>query len=85
MENSLEKLFPEIAREWDFEKNAPLRPDSVGHGSTKKVYWICSRGHSYQARIDHRTIMHSGCPYCSGKRSVPGENDLKTIYQDIAA
>ena len=85
MENSLEKLFPEIAREWDFEKNAPLRPDSVGHGSTKKVYWICSRGHSYQARIDHRTIMHSGCPYCSGKRPVPGENDLKTIYPDIAA
>ena len=82
--NSLESLFPDIAAEWDHEKNAPLTPDSVGHGSTKRVYWICPKGHSYPARIDHRTIMHSGCPYCAGKLPVKGENDLKTVYPDIA-
>lgn len=84
MTESLELLFPDIAKDWDYDKNSPLRPDQIGHGSTKKVYWICEKGHSYAARIDHRTIMHSGCPYCGGKLPIIGENDLQTVYPDIA-
>ena len=75
---------PSIAREWDYKKNGQLNPDTIGHGSTKKVFWICPEGHSYQARIDHRTIMHSGCPYCAGKLPIVGQNDLATLYPDIA-
>lgn len=82
---SLEKHSPDIAEEWDYERNSPLRPDQVGHGSTKKVFWICAKGHSYEARIDHRTIMHSGCPYCGGKRVIKGQNDLLTVFPDVAA
>ncbi|MBR0157763.1 MAG: zinc-ribbon domain-containing protein [Clostridia bacterium] len=82
---SLEKHSPDIAKEWDYERNSPLRPDQVGHGSTKKVFWICAKGHSYEARIDHRTIMHSGCPYCGGKRVIKGQNDLLTVFPDVAA
>ena len=85
LKNSLQSDFPEIAKEWDFEKNAPLLPDAVGHGSTKKVFWICKKGHSYEARVDHRTIMKSGCPYCAGKKPLAGLNDLATVYPDIAS
>ena len=82
---SLQDKYPEIAAQWDHERNAPLKPDQVGFGSTKKVYWICPRGHSYQSRIDHRTVMRSGCPYCSNKKPIVGENDLLTLYPEIAS
>lgn len=26
-----------------------------------------------------------GCPYCSGLLAIPGENDLATLYPEIAA
>ena len=77
--------FPEIASEWDYEKNAPAVPSDFGHGSTKKAWWICEKGHSYYARIDHRTIMHSGCPYCHNKKALKGENDLATVFPDLAS
>ena len=85
MHSTLQIKFPEIAREWDVERNNPLLPGDVGHGSTRKVFWICPRGHSYEARIDHRTIMKSGCPYCAKKKPLVGFNDLATIYPDIAS
>ncbi|MBR6935778.1 MAG: zinc-ribbon domain-containing protein [Clostridia bacterium] len=85
MYSSLAIHSPDIAKEWDYVKNSPLRPDQIGHGSTKKVFWICKKGHSFEARIDHRTIMHSGCPYCSGKRLLKGQNDLLTLYPEVAA
>ena len=45
-ENSLFFLFPEIAKEWDYEKNGDLKPTDVTKGSDKKVWWKCKKGHS---------------------------------------
>ncbi|MBQ2118257.1 MAG: zinc-ribbon domain-containing protein, partial [Clostridia bacterium] len=73
---------PRILAEWDAEKNAPrgLFPDRITQGSTQKAWWKCAIGHEWEARIDHRFVMHANCPYCSGKRPVIGENDLKTRF-----
>lgn len=38
--NDLEQKFPDIASEWDFEKNE-LKPDEVAAQSNKMVYWKC--------------------------------------------
>lgn len=27
----------------------------------------------------------SGCPYCAGRKVLPGFNDLETLYPDVAA
>ncbi len=63
--------YPEIAAEWDYEKNEDLTPNSVSYGSNKKVWWLCSKGHSYQAWITDRTgKKKTGCPYCAGKRKL---------------
>ena len=40
--NDLETKFPDIAKEWDYEKNAPLTPKQILAGSNKKVWWLCS-------------------------------------------
>ena len=41
-------------------------------------------GHHYQARVDHRTVMKSGCPFCAGKKVLRGFNDLESKYPQIA-
>lgn len=81
---SLSVSHPEIAKEWDYARNGDLTPDTVTRGMTKKANWVCSKGHTYTARIDHRCSMHSGCPICANKQALAGYNDLETHYPIIA-
>lgn len=62
---SLADLYPQIAEEWDYEKNAPLTPALVAAHSGKKAYWICEKGHNYSSVIASRTSDDCGCPVCS--------------------
>ena len=82
-ENDLATLYPDIAKQWDSEKNS-LTPQEVKYGSHKKAWWICDKGHSWQASIKERCLSGNGCPYCAGKRAIPGVNDFSTLYPDIA-
>ena len=73
---------PEIAAELVNPADALL-----GCGSSKPVKWRCPKGHVYTARPYNRTnAKHpTGCPVCSGKAVVAGENDLATTDPDVAA
>ena len=82
--NDLASQAPTVAAEWDAEKNGRLTPQSVTPTSNRKVWWRCEKGHSYQAVIASRT-PGSGCPYCSGRRVLPGFNDLATLEPRVAA
>ncbi|MCR4702172.1 MAG: hypothetical protein K5665_00755 [Saccharofermentans sp.] len=82
--NDLATKYPEIATEWDYEKNFPLTPDRISSASNSTYMWICPRGHSYDCSADKRTLRGSGCPYCSGKRVLVGFNDLKSQYPEYA-
>lgn len=81
--NDLATKFPKIAKEWCYEKNAPLTPKDVSPGSGKKVWWICPKGHDYEMTISHRSTG-GGCPYCANKRVWVGFNDLETKFPKIA-
>lgn len=83
--NDLLSLFPDVAAEWDYDKNDPLTPDKV-IGSSQKRYWWKGKecGHEWQARIDHR-VKGNGCPYCSGHRPIKGVSDLLTVNPQLAA
>ena len=77
-------LNPALAAEWDAEKNGELKPSDVLAGSNKYVWWKCKNGHSWRARILSRS-RGAGCLVCTGKAVIPSENDLATLYPDIAA
>lgn len=82
-ENCLENKFPELIKEWDFDKNVNLKPFHVSYSSNKKSWWICKNCHeSYCMQISHKT-KGKGCPYCSGKK-VCNWNCLATKFPDIA-
>ena len=84
-EMSLAAEYPALAKEWDTAKNAPLAPNQVLSGSRWKVWWTCANGHSWRAAVFSRTSLGTGCPVCTGKQALAGENDLATLYPDIAA
>lgn len=75
---------PKLIAEWNYEKNIDLDPSKLTLGSNKKVWWICSKGHEWEAVIANR-IKGTGCPFCSGRYAVKGVNDLQTINPTLAA
>ena len=82
-ECSILDLNPEIAREWNYEKNGSLKPDSFTANSNKIVWWKCSKRHEWQSKINNRN-NGNGCPYCSGRYAIQGENDLQTANPALA-
>lgn len=62
--NDLATTHPEIAKEWDYEKNNE-KPDEVMAGSNIKKYWfICPKGHSYKTTVLGRK-RGTDCPQCN--------------------
>jgi very-short-patch-repair endonuclease len=63
--NRLSFKLPEILVEWDYEKNKDKIPEKFHCGSGKKVWWKCSKGHSWKTSISMRTGRDkTGCPDC---------------------
>ncbi|MEV6138997.1 zinc-ribbon domain-containing protein [Nocardia sp. NPDC051990] len=84
--NDLGTRRPDIAVEWDHDRNGDLTPEQVVPGSNKSVHWWCSKaGHQWEASIVSRTSMGTGCPFCSGRRAIAGVNDLASQCPEIAA
>jgi DNA-directed RNA polymerase subunit RPC12/RpoP len=68
--NDLESRCPEIAKEWDIEKNRNRTPNSVHYGTTRKVWWKCSKcGREWYTSVRSRTLDEVGCPECRKSRN----------------
>ena len=81
--NDLETINPNLAKEWDYNKNGDLKPSDVLPGSHKEVWWICKRNHSWKKSVKERTGGNN-CPYCSNQRILAGYNDLATTNPELA-
>lgn len=68
----------ELLDEWNYEKNDKISPETISYGSERKVWWKCVLGHEWESRVANRTTLGRGCPYCSGRRTLSGFNDLET-------
>lgn len=85
---SLAVLHPDIASEWDYERNkdSGFTPETIGLDTRKKFWWHCNNGcnHSYQATIHFRVSRNSGCAVCHGKQVSP-DTCLATVNPQLAA
>lgn len=64
---SLAELSPDIAKEWDYDKNYPLTPNEIANRAGRKVWWRCPQGYSYSSVVASRTGKDAcGCPICAG-------------------
>ncbi|MBR4461579.1 MAG: hypothetical protein IKS51_03250 [Erysipelotrichaceae bacterium] len=86
--NDLATIKPEIAKEWNYERNGSLTPDEVGYYEDRVVWWKCSRcGREFKSKIQLRKRVHcSTCNYQSvakNRHLVTGKNDLATLRPDL--
>ncbi|MHC9539740.1 MAG: zinc-ribbon domain-containing protein [Vulcanimicrobiota bacterium] len=81
-EKSIADLNPSLAREWHPGKNGMLTPEHLTPGSDRKVWWQCSKGHEWQAKVYHRN-KGCGCPVCASSKAKPDYN-LASIHPSLA-
>lgn len=82
--NDLATLRPDLAGQWHPTKNGDMKPTDVTVGTDKKIWWLCDKGHEWEAKVANRK-NGCGCPICSGKKILAGYNDLGTVSPVIAA
>ena len=97
---SLAEARPDLAKEWNYEKNGDLRPEDVSCGSNKKVWWKLPYDVPDDYPVEHLRGKHfdfeweatiysrndgRNCPYLKGKAIWPGFNDLATTNPELAA
>lgn len=80
--NSLADLNPVLASQWNTVRNLK-RASDYRPNSNKKVWWICDKGHEWEANINSRN-SGSGCPYCAN-RAIGYGNSLLDLFPEIAA
>jgi len=90
--NDLATTNPQLAEEWNYDKNYPFTARDFTAGSHKRIWWSCREcGHEWQTAISNR--KHNNCPKCAIKkrgdsniknRVVVGENDLLSQSPEIA-
>jgi len=80
--NCLQIMNPELAKEWHPTKNGSKTPKDIAASTHKKVWWICSRGHEWNAMVSNRS-RGRGCPYCAGRLAC-ADNCLQTVNPGLA-
>lgn len=88
---NLKETHPEIAEQWDCEKNGELKPEHVHAGSRDVVHWKCKKAsdHIWIAKVCDRTggrtnkRKPTGCPCCSKPiKKIVLSNCFATIYPE---
>lgn len=74
--NDLATTDAHLLDEWDYEKNKDITPAAVSRNSMKSVWWKCSLGHSWKAKIYERTVEEKGCPVC--------EQEYRSVFPQLA-
>ncbi len=65
--NDLATTDPDVAAEWDSEKNKGISPSQISKHSMRYVFWKCPHGHSWRARVTDRTVDKKGCTVCEAE------------------
>ena len=81
--NILADKYPELIKEWDYEKNGNLNPSEISSNSKLRVWWKCARGHEWETSILHRAHRGSGCPICQHAKKFKAVINLDTgnVYE----
>ncbi len=79
---TITRARPDLAVEFDRERNYPRTPEDVKIGSKTEYFWTCPKKHSYKQRPERRNIGY-GCSTCSNRKVDSGFNDAATKYPII--
>ena len=74
--NDLAMTDTHLLSEWDYEKNKDISPNKISRHSMQSVWWKCSLGHSWKAKISDRTIIGEKCTVC--------EKEYRSVFPGLA-
>lgn len=81
--NDIASRRPDLISEWNYVKNEDKKPSEVLAGGKTAYWWICKKGHEWQATFHTRNKGH-GCPVCSGKTKKDVINlDTGVVYKSL--
>lgn len=90
--NDLATTHPDVAAEWNIEKNGDLTPKDLVGGSGKRVWWKCSVcGNEWESKVYSRTTVNGrGCSVCSRQRQIRSQyrkircTELNQVFESIS-
>ncbi len=82
---SLEFKYPDLMKEWDYEKNS-ISPKDLTPKSGFRAWWKCNKNHEWSTRIFCRTVYGNCCRVCNignnySKISIQWLNYLGLTYK----
>ena len=84
---SLAELLPDLLKQWDYERNRGIDPETLGCSSNKKVSWVCKAHGHWTASIHSRAARGSGCRICAQEerrgRSLPKRGLVKDEFPNV--
>lgn len=74
---------PRAVAEWDWSRNDPARDPWDATGVSRKAWWVCDEGHSWETSPQVRGQAESSCPYCISR--TPKRCSRSDTWRDTAA
>lgn len=82
--NDLSTTHPNLAAEFNSQKNRGLRPTEIVAGTAKFFWWKCAEGHEWKTSPNIRWRQGTNCPQCSNRR-VSSTNNLEVLFPFLLA
>ena len=65
---------PELAAQWHPTRNGQLQPEDVVAGTSRRLWWQCSKGPNHEWRATGNSRMSGrGCPFCAERGYNPSK------------
>lgn len=83
---SLAVRRPDVAAQWNYERNGSLTPEDVTRSSAKTVWWRCPKGHEFQETVGSRCKYPKlTCSVETGRVLVRGVSDIASRVPELMA
>ncbi|MEK7159255.1 MAG: zinc-ribbon domain-containing protein, partial [Patescibacteria group bacterium] len=70
------------AKEFHPTKNTPLTVYNVTAGTSRKIHWVCSKGHEWRVSANSRISYNSGCPKCGKMKAWETRRENQALTKD---
>lgn len=83
-QGSFESQHPELMYLWNWEENnkEKIFPNKITSSSHIEANFICEQHHKWKSKVSSISKGHK-CPYCSGQKTIIGENDIVTTHPEL--
>lgn len=81
---NLASMFPEILRDFDYENNNEINPETLLPYSHIRINWKCHKcGYKWNTKCGDRVRKLTSCPNCSSRQTSKAEKLLIDYFKEL--